>query len=143
MKPSSYTGDMLHLSMIIFRDGKGRILLQFRDSAASSDPLVWSFFGGLAEEGETPLEAVIREVKEELDLDISFSDVRLLLERRWISPHSHTEKMVHFFEGMQPISWKDVCVKEGAGAAFLKKEEVARLAGVSLLAKTFIEDYCT
>ena len=133
---------MMQLSVIIFRDRTGRILLQFRDENALSEPLGWSFFGGLAEGDESPLEAVIREVKEELEIDLSVHDVRLLAERHWISPNSGKEKIVYFFEGTVPISWKDVAIREGAGAAFLKKEEVAKLSNVSLLAKTFVEDYC-
>lgn len=133
---------MMQLSVIVFRNEEGKILLQFRDGNAPSEPLGWSFFGGITEGTETPLEAMIREVKEELEMDLSGEDVRLLAERHWISPHSGEEKMVYFFEGVVPITWRDICIREGAGAAFLKKEEVARLLNASLLAKTFVQDFC-
>jgi 8-oxo-dGTP pyrophosphatase MutT (NUDIX family) len=35
----------------------------------------WGFFGGSIESGETPIEAVIREAKEELDLDLAATDL--------------------------------------------------------------------
>lgn len=38
-------------------------------------PPPWGFFGGSIEEGETPIEAVIRETKEELDVDIVIDDI--------------------------------------------------------------------
>lgn len=133
---------MLQLSVIIFRDMEGKILLQFRDENAPSEPLGWSFFGGVAEGDESPLDAVIREVKEELEMELSVQDIRLLVQRHWISLDSRKEKMVYFFEGIAPISWKDFSVREGAGAAFLKKEEVNQLVNVSLLAKTLVAEYC-
>lgn len=121
---------------------EGKILLQFRDSNAPSEPLGWSFFGGIAKDTESPMEAVIREVKEELGMDFAPSDVRLLAERRWVSPNTGKEKIVYFYEGVSPISWGDFFIKEGSGAAFLSKEEIAVLDGVSLLAKTFVAEYC-
>lgn len=133
---------MLKLSVIIFRNSEEKILLQFRDSAAPSEALGWSFFGGVARGKESPTEAVIREVKEELGMDFTPSDVRLLAERNWVSPNTGKEKMVYFYEGVSPLSWGDFTIKEGAGAAFLSKEEIAALDSVSLLAKTFVADYC-
>jgi len=35
----------------------------------------WGYFGGGVEEGETPIEALVRETKEELSLDIIANDV--------------------------------------------------------------------
>ena len=131
----------MKLSVIIFRDRDGKILLQFRDSGAPSDPLGWSFFGGVTEGDETPLDAILREVKEELEVNLRPGDVRLLVERPWVSP-SGREKTVYLYEGITPINWRDFAVREGAGAAFLSKDEVARLDKVSLLARTFIAEYC-
>ena len=50
--------------------------------------------------------------------------------------------MIYFFDGVKPLHWKDFAVKEGAGAAFLTKEEIAQMEGVSLLVKTFVAEYC-
>lgn len=133
---------MMKLSVIVFRDAEGKILLQFRDSKAPSEALGWSFFGGIAEGEESPMDAVIREVKEELGLNLSPSDVRLLAERHWISPNTGKEKIVYFYEGVAPLNWSEFVIYEGAGAAFLTKDEVAAMKNTSLLAKTFVADYC-
>lgn len=46
-------------------------------------------------------------------------------------------------EDRSPIHWEDIVIQEGAGAAFLtKKEEIAHMDGVSLLAETFVQEYC-
>jgi 8-oxo-dGTP pyrophosphatase MutT (NUDIX family) len=50
---------------------KGRILLQKRDGMAPRYPNLWGLFGGSVEEGETPLEAALRECKEELDYELT------------------------------------------------------------------------
>lgn len=55
--------------LILFDTETKKILLQKRDSDASSLPGYWSFFGGGIEDIESPVEAVKREAMEELSLD--------------------------------------------------------------------------
>ncbi len=57
------------VSLIFFYDEKKRILLQDR-KFISKHGEEWGFFGGGIKEGETPAEAIVREVKEELDFDL-------------------------------------------------------------------------
>ncbi|MDD4531187.1 MAG: NUDIX domain-containing protein [Candidatus Pacebacteria bacterium] len=49
------------------KDGSAFIFLQKRSKDASRYPGLFGFFGGGAEENETPEEALFREIKEELD----------------------------------------------------------------------------
>jgi 8-oxo-dGTP diphosphatase len=56
---------------IIFEDPHGRVAMQLRDDR----PEVhfggyWGVFGGWVEPGEKPLETIIREMKEELSIDL-------------------------------------------------------------------------
>ena len=55
---------------ILFYDKKGRILIQDRRSWSKWGE-EWGFFGGAIEEGETEEQALKREVKEELDYDLT------------------------------------------------------------------------
>ncbi|MAE68483.1 MAG: NUDIX hydrolase [Candidatus Peribacteraceae bacterium] len=130
---------MNRLSVIIFRDGKGKILLQYRDSGAPTSPLMWSFFGGSADhQDETEQQAIVREIKEELGLDISEEHLRLLTNEI----HGEgEERNVFFFEYTQPISWNDIGVYEGAGAAFLTKEEILQMKETTETAKYFVGKY--
>lgn len=59
---------MKNISLIILYDEEKKILLQDRDEYAPMYPNYWSFFGGQIEKGENPLEGVVRETLEELEL---------------------------------------------------------------------------
>lgn len=50
---------------------KGKYLLVLRNDKENIDPFTWDIPGGGIEKGETALEAVIREVREETGIDIS------------------------------------------------------------------------
>ena len=56
------------VSVILFYNGKGEILLQDRRTRSKWGE-DYGFFGGRVEEGETPEEAIQREIKEELGLE--------------------------------------------------------------------------
>lgn len=59
---------MLNASGCVFLAvDSGRILLQQR-SDKSSHPRSWGFFGGKAHKGETPLQALLRELDEEVGM---------------------------------------------------------------------------
>jgi len=73
---------------IIVRDGK--IILIKR---TKSDSTYWVFPGGGVEAGETKQQALIREVKEELGLDIAVKD--LLISRP--SAHPETSNSTEYF----------------------------------------------
>jgi len=52
---------------IILYDDEKRVLLQHRTKDAERLPDYWAFFGGHVENGETPKEAAIREINEEIN----------------------------------------------------------------------------
>lgn len=55
---------------VILYSDDGRVLLQQRDDKSDIPfPAYWTFFGGAVEAGETPDEAIRRELLEELELE--------------------------------------------------------------------------
>jgi 8-oxo-dGTP pyrophosphatase MutT (NUDIX family) len=62
---------MKRIAAIIFENDRGEFLFYLRDNKPSIlFPQHRDLFGGLVEEGETPEEILIREVKEELNYDL-------------------------------------------------------------------------
>jgi len=60
------------ISMVLLFDRQNRLLIYLRDdNPAIPFPSHWDFFGGHVEQGETPDEALVREVKEELGVHLS------------------------------------------------------------------------
>lgn len=57
------------VSIILFHDGEGNVLLQDRREISKHGE-EYGFFGGKIEEGETPEQALKREMREELNLEI-------------------------------------------------------------------------
>src|SRR5204862_6293798 len=62
---------MKQIAMVLLFDRHDRLLIYLRDDKPEIPfPNHWDFFGGHLEEGETPEQAMIREVKEELGIDL-------------------------------------------------------------------------
>lgn len=135
MKVQRYAG-------IIFRDHVGRVLLQFRDDLASKSPLCFAIFGGAALVGENGVQTALREIKEELGLDLTPADVRPLTELSWHSTLKDEMIEVEIFEALKPLAWGEFVINEGCGAAFLSRAEVESLPFVSPLTKTVVARHC-
>lgn len=61
---------------ILFNPVNNQILLQKRDAIAPVNPSKWAFFGGVGENGETPEDCLIRELKEELGATIQRDNIK-------------------------------------------------------------------
>jgi 8-oxo-dGTP diphosphatase len=79
---------------IIFHNDKRQVLLQLRDDITTIEyPGKWDLLGGGVEEGETPEEAIVREMKEELDLDIDTPELFRVTEFSDRTDHSFHQKL--------------------------------------------------
>jgi len=58
------------VALFVLKNQEGRVILQHRTKTARRLPNHWAFFGGGIEQNETPEEAVRREAKEELGIDL-------------------------------------------------------------------------
>ena len=62
----------IHVAAAVIRDGEGRIFATQRGYGPYKDG--WEFPGGKIEPGETPEEALKREIREELDAEIGVGE---------------------------------------------------------------------
>ena len=81
-------------------------------------PPPWGFFGGGIEEGETPLEAVIRETKEELDIDVVENDLIFLGTFTHLFGEDMVERNLFLYRTEQEV----FTVLEGAGGYWMDYE---------------------
>lgn len=109
---------------VILRDAAGRLLLV--------DPLYkpdWDLPGGMAEANEPPREAVRREVKEELGLELTVGRVLVV---DWVSPHGPWDDSLMFvFDGgtlsERQIQGLKLLDGELGAFRFCTEEEAAKL----------------
>ena len=61
----------IQIAQALLFDRNNRLLIYLRDNKPEIPfPNQWDFFGGHVEEGETPEQALVREIKEELGVEL-------------------------------------------------------------------------
>lgn len=97
------------VAIILFYDDKGNILLQDRKNYSKLGE-EYGFFGGKIEEGETPEQALKREIKEELNIEIK--DYKFFKKYRAIYPELNRDIIRNVFLAKMP-EIKILKAKEG------------------------------
>src|SRR5689334_20853197 len=100
------------VSVLILYTSTGRILLQHRTEDAFRLPGYWAFFGGGIEQGETPTEALKREIREELSFDVRTPKFLFLQKIRdeehentkYVFVEQYQDQPLHLGEG-QAMRW--------------------------------------
>lgn len=82
----------------VIRDDQGRLLIAKRSAKVANG--IWEFPGGKVEANETKEAACIREIKEELSLDIVTDGLLLTLMDTAFEPHVHVSAyLAHIIAG--------------------------------------------
>ncbi|MGC9528351.1 MAG: NUDIX hydrolase [Limnospira sp.] len=104
---------------ILYREEK--ILLQLRDDIPNiAHPGVWAMFGGHVEPGETPAEAMRRELIEE----IGYEATVLSEFNRYSYRYENTEVIRNIFHGPLEVSCDRLVLNEGWDMRLFSPEEI-------------------
>src|SRR5664280_625821 len=116
---------MKEIAAIILENDNGEFLLYLRDNKPTIPfPDQWDLIGGHVEQGETPEEALVREVKEELDIDLdeyTFYKKYECLEGD-IYPNT---KYIFFGKINSPI--EEITLLEGERVQYFSSDELSTL----------------
>lgn len=110
------------VAVVIFYDENKKILLQDR-SGISKHGEEWGFFGGGIEKDETPEEAVVREIKEELDYELD--DCSFLKKVHYLT--SEFNITLYVFIAPLQDKLKEFNQKEGKGMKLYSLEQAKKL----------------
>ena len=108
--------------------------MQLRDDKPGFEyPNCWGTFGGQIEEGETPQEALIREIREELDYDVESPELYRV--------YSFDGYDIYMFSTVnKKITLNDFDVREGQRAGFFSREAAAKIP-CAFNCREIVEDY--
>jgi len=111
---------MVDVSCAVIVDREGRVLVTQR-SIDMKMPLKWEFPGGKVESQETPEECLIREIKEELNLDI------LIVSEMAENRHSYPDFSIRLIPFVCEVSNGIIELKEHAAFMWLPPGELMNL----------------
>ncbi|MDO8513118.1 MAG: NUDIX domain-containing protein [bacterium] len=130
--------ELPEVATVIFENDEGEILAYLRDDNPSIPfPHYWDLFGGHVEKGDSAEEALMREIKEELDIDLTdFTFFRKYVCREGdVRPNI---KYVYSAKINKQVGELDL--KEGERLRFFKQNEIAKVKFANIL-KSIILDY--
>jgi len=119
---------------LLIENAEGEILLQLRDNTpAIPYPNCWGTFGGQIEDGETPEQAIRREIKEELDYDLEQPEL--------LHIYSFDGYDIYMFRKVdKTIKLDNLIVREGQRAEFFSKEDI-KDTRFAFNCRKIVEDY--
>ena len=113
---------------------KGQYVLQLRDNDSNiPEPGMWSLFGGTIEKEESPEDAVVREIKEELSITLTNYQFFCDFEYR----DKATNRLIHFhiFESDISDQWGKCRLFEGQSFDHFKFSELKTIAIPNIIQK--------
>jgi 8-oxo-dGTP diphosphatase len=116
------------IATVILVDAAGRLVFQLRDNLPTiGHPDHWGLFGGRIEAGESPRVAIVRELREELGLEV---------DERWLIAHGAfaetPTKTVHLFSYDAGGTIDPARLTEGQGLGRFAPQRLRDLADDSL-----------
>ena len=132
--------DGYHLVVHVWiRNSKGEYLISQRSANRSRYPLMWECVGGSVVKGEDSLQGAIREVKEEVGIDLEpdkghvlFTKVRKIMEGKIVNDIVD----VWLFDYDGEVNLSDATTDEVAQVAWMDREQIRDLHEQKMLVGT-------
>ncbi len=83
----------------IIKNDDGEILILKRHPKSRTDPDTWELPGGKVEEGEFFDDALVREIKEETNLDCKVGDLAIAIQHDY--PYKRTVQMIMYLDDVK------------------------------------------
>lgn len=116
---------MKKVSLIILKNDN-KILLYLRDKKHGiSHPNYWSLIGGTIEKNETPLQAIKREIKEEINSKVK--NIELVEKIKVINNPLCKDHIIFIFKGDINKEANDIDLNEGQKIAYFTSSELKKL----------------
>lgn len=131
---------MKQVSIIALVLPDGKLVVQRRAKDAFSSAGLLGFFGGHIETGESPLDAMTRELAEETSLDVDSLTITKVTEVELPNSTDPTQKKKFYFYTTN-IPSDDFDVFEGDGAETYSLDELNVRTDVAVSARHMIEHY--
>ena len=129
---------MKKIAAIILENDKREILLYLRDNKPGIPfPNYWDLIGGHVEKGETPGEALVREVKEELNIDLK--EYTFYKKYKCLTGDAY-QNIKYIYTGKINLPIEEITLLEGQRPKFFSREEIPNIKFANIL-KTIVMDY--
>ena len=129
---------MKKIAAIIFENDRGELLLYLRDNKPEIPfPDHWDLIGGHVEEGETPEEALVREVKEELDIDLT--EYKFYKKYDCLTGDAY-KNIKYIYSGKINIPVEKITLLEGVRPQYFSRSEIPNVKFANIL-KSIVMEY--
>ena len=128
---------MKKIAAIILENDKGEFLLYLRDNKPGIPfPGYWDLIGGHVEEGETPEEALVREVKEELDIDLK--EYTFYKKFECLTGDAY-DNIKYIYYGKINLPIEEVTLLEGIRPRYFSRDEIPNVKFANILKSIIVE----
>ncbi|WP_240675279.1 NUDIX hydrolase [Cellulomonas endophytica] len=135
--PGDGTGDVTEGVQVILLDARDRVLLQLRDDIPDIPfPGTWCLPGGHLEPGERPADAAVRELREEMSVDLAPADLHHVVSAR------RSYGLEHTFWAHLDVDAGTLPLTEGQAVRFHTLEQVRGMR-LGYEDTTVLEDFFT